>query len=133
MNYPEDCIRITETAAQSRYPSYLLENSILGFDHCLIGGMIASSWNLGPVLNDSLSHHHHPESALEENRRLTAMIAIGNLFANTLMADAPAAEGLENRISNELLDQVGLNWNVLTDQVDVILEEIEKAKIFLKV
>ncbi len=39
------------------------ERSILGFDHAVVGGLVAQKWNLPAVLQEVVREHHSPTSA----------------------------------------------------------------------
>ncbi len=133
MSYPDDYAQILKSTALKQTPSCLAENAILGFDHCMIGGMIAEKWHLGPVFSDSLRHHHNPDEATEENSQLTAIVALGNIYANIMKAGSSPNCYLENQMINDLREQVGVSWSTLFEQSEAILEKIENAKIFLQV
>lgn len=129
MSYPDEYNRIFETAGLQHY---LIEDSTFGFDHCKIGEMIAQKWNLDSALIDSICHHHHPDEALEENRLLTAIVALGNIYANMVVEPSIRCRS-DSQIIDDLVKKINISWPTLVDQKDTIVDEIEQAKIFLKV
>jgi HD-like signal output (HDOD) protein len=109
------------------------EKKIFGIDHCVVGKMIAENWCLSETIQDSLCHHHNPEEAKEENRQLTAIVALANTYANIFDIGSSGDPFPEDPMDTYLLEQVGLSWTKFSELGETVLNEIEKAKIFLQV
>ena len=58
-----------------------MELETFGFDHTMVGEALLHSWNLSSSLEEVVRWHHEPTSAREEDRVLTALVALGNLLA----------------------------------------------------
>lgn len=114
-------------------PLHRAENMIFGIDHCVVGKMIAENWRLSKAIQDSLCHHHNPEDVKEENRQLTAIVALANAYANIFKIGSSGDPFPEDPMDTYLLEQVGLSWTKFSELGETILDEIEKAKIFLQV
>ncbi len=114
-------------------PLHRAENRIFGLDHCVVGKMIAENWRLSEAIQDSLCHHHNPEDVKEENRQLTAIVALANTYANIFDIGSSGDPFPEDPMDTYLLEQVGLSWTKFSELGETILDEIEKAKIFLQV
>ncbi|MCK8604310.1 HDOD domain-containing protein [Syntrophobacteraceae bacterium DRH4] len=56
------------------------EEMILGTDHAIVGGIIASSWKLPNVVIASIRHHHAPEEG-GEFRRNAAVVCAADVIA----------------------------------------------------
>lgn len=57
------------------------ELDTFGFDHTMVGEALLLSWNLPAGLVHAVRHHHDPAHAPEEDRVLTALVALGNQLA----------------------------------------------------
>jgi len=125
--------RILQKAELLGLPHDSVENDVLGLDHCIVGEMIAEKWHLGALLNDALRHHHQPALAAQENQQLTSIIALGDAYANLIASEVPPSALPDHPVLADLLDQVGIPWSVLYEQKNNILNEIDKAKIFLRI
>jgi HD-like signal output (HDOD) protein len=114
-------------------PLHLAENMIFGVDHCVVGKMIAENWSLSDTIQDSLCRHHNPEEAKGENRQLIAIVALANTYANIFEIGSSGDPFPEDPMDTCLLEQVGLSWTKFSELGETVLDEIEKAKIFLQV
>jgi putative nucleotidyltransferase with HDIG domain len=57
------------------------ELELFGFDHAMVGEALLHAWNLPRSLGNSIRWHHDPAHAPEEDRALTAFVALGNQLA----------------------------------------------------
>jgi len=71
------------------------EKESLGGDHTEVGGALAESWGLPPLLVESIRLHEHPDDAPENLRPLIRTVAAG----------AFAAELIENPMDNERVSE----------------------------
>jgi len=133
ISYPNEYARILESDDLEQNPSCFVEDVILGFDHCMVGGLSTEKWRLDQALNDTLCYHHNPDEAREENRQLAAIVALGNIYANIIMEGSSTSYYSGSQMLNYLPGQVGVEWSTLSDFRETILDEIEKAKVFLQV
>lgn len=109
------------------------EGVILGFDHGVAGQMIAKKWQLNSTLVEALYHHHAPEMASEENRRLVTVVALANVFANIFEIGSAGDLFPENSFILNNLDSVGMRWSDLASLLDTVTGEINKAQVFLHI
>ncbi len=82
-----------------------------------------------------MSHHHDPDEADEENSQLISIVALGDIYSNIIEIETPEEEDSvpEEPILNGLLERIGVSWATLSGLHGPIIEEIEKAKIFLQI
>jgi len=130
--FPNEYNNALEIAKSKKIQLYQVENLILGSNHCLIGRMIAKKWKLNEILAEAMYLHHSPEKANEENRQVTSIVAIANIYAN--MLEMGSAKGLytDEKTLINLLNSLGIDFSRLSDISRNITEEIENAKIFLQ-
>lgn len=130
--FPDEYVRTLELAKLQKNTLQGAENTNLGIDHCDVGKMIADKWHLSETMNDSLSHHHSLDEAKDENRQLVAIVALANTYTNVFETELSEIRVEENPLLVYLLEQVGVSWNTLSDLTETVLNEIEKAKVFLQ-
>ncbi|MEM1210400.1 MAG: GGDEF domain-containing protein [Planctomycetota bacterium] len=84
------------------------ERQALGIDHSEVGGKLAESWNLPPLLIAPIRYHHCPESAPEEVRALVECVAVGNDVAELFLREGQEAEASE-RCFNAITATIGVS------------------------
>jgi HD-like signal output (HDOD) protein len=95
--------------------------------------MIAKKWHLGSTLVETLSHHHNPDDSSEADRDFVFIISLANQFANYLRIGNAGDCVTSNQEIEYLNGKVGANWTMLYEMSENVLDEIEKAKIFLEI
>jgi len=68
---------------------YRLEQNHIGFDHAMIGGSVATHWQLPAMLVETIRYHHEPEKA-KAFAKQTAIVHIANSLA--VLAELNATE-----------------------------------------
>ena len=58
---------IIKLVTLNRLPFLEAEESVLGFNHCTIGGKLAEKWNFPDALIETIKYHHSPRKAQESN------------------------------------------------------------------
>jgi len=132
--FPDEYRRVLDESYSAQRPLQDLERELLGIDHCSVGELIAQKWQLGANLIESLGYHHQPDGVSQTNRLFVTLVALANSYAN-LLKIGTAGDVAENHhpIIPSLLEQSGLDWTILNNLRDQVLEAIEKAKIFLEI
>ena len=128
--FPGEYVKALELARLDQIPLYHAENELLEIDHCMVGGLIAEKWQLSRALVDTLSHHHDPDEADEENSQLISIVALGDINSNIIEIETPEEKDAvpEEPILNDLLERIGVSRATLSGLHEPIIEEIEKAK-----
>jgi HD-like signal output (HDOD) protein len=125
--------QVWENARREQYSLFQSESNFFGFDHCAVGGMIAEKWRLGPPLVESLSHHHHPNESSETTREFVSIVSLSNQLANNFNIGNAGDLFIDQPMMSSLIGRMGFDREALTDLHAMILNEIEKAKVFLEV
>jgi putative nucleotidyltransferase with HDIG domain len=90
------------------------ERNLFGTDHGVIGGWLAQSWGLPQGIVKSITHHHMPESALEEP--LVAVAHVSDVLSNALdLAHSPDSKVLW--LSHASCAALGLTWGPESQQL----------------
>ena len=131
--FPEEYHQAWETAEKDQITLRHYESKLLGMDHCTVGCMIAKKWRLGSTLVETLSHHHNPDDSSEVDRDFVFIVSLANRFANYLRIGNAGGCVTHNQEIEYLNSKVGANWTMLHEMGETVLDEIEKAKIFLEI
>ncbi len=131
--FSEEYLRAIEVAKADGNRIFDAEESILGINHCLVGGMIGGKWELGASLRDCLHHHHHPERAPEESRMLVNVVALADNFTHAYEKDPAEGNPLADLRLSSSIQRTGVAVEDLAQVRDKVLAEIDKAKVFLQV
>jgi HD-like signal output (HDOD) protein len=120
-------------ALKSSQPLFNQELSSFGLDHGEVGGMIADKWNLSQILRAGLCHHHFPEQADPSTQTLVCLVSLANFYVNRFAIGTSGDPRPDEDLRDRILAMTGFkNEEILAMRVD-LMEEIEKAKIFLNV
>lgn len=112
---------------------YKSESMMTGFDHGMVGKMIAEKWQLSESLVELLGFHHDFASGSEQHQDLIAVVALANMYAN--LYDFGSAGDFFPEVSAlpDILKIVGLSWYDVAALHDTVQDELEKAQVFLQV
>lgn len=131
--FPDEYSKALELTKIENVPLHEAEDTVFATDHCTVGGMIADKWQLSGTLTDVLCHHHDPEKASDEHSLLVAIVALGNIYSNTIEIGSAGDSVHDEPMTNYLLEKVGISWDKLSGLYETIVDEIEKAQIFLQI
>lgn len=131
--FPGQYVQALDLVKLEQGPLHLAENKVLGIDHCLVGKMIAEKWHLSETIKNTLSCHHNPGEGGEEDRQFIAIVALANTYANIFDIGSSGDPFPEDSVVMSLLKKVGVSWASLSGLGETVLDEIEKARVFLQV
>lgn len=109
-----------------------VELEVIGITHQDVGLQIAEKWSLNPFLTSCISRHHDFNIEMVEDERI-AFVALADMYCNLHVAEHSGNmfPNLTRQVA--LLEVTGLAWEDLLKQEEDIANEIERAKVFLKV
>jgi HD-like signal output (HDOD) protein len=131
--FADEYYQALDMAKRSRWPLAHAEGVVFGIDHGAIGGMIAEKWRLSPALIEALSFHHRPEEAQDGQHQLVFIVALADIFAQLMDIGSSGETRRNNFLAEYLRKQVEVDWSVLYDLRETVVNEIDKAKIFLEI
>ena len=131
--FPEQYLKTLKHSGHDQQPLVHAENETFGVDHCGVGGLIAEKWQLGKALVQSLACHHDPDEAEPDDRLFVAIVALANRFANLWQIGSSGDAFEDPAMMVGFLAQADVDESVGDDLRERVLEEIEKAKIFLEI
>jgi HD-like signal output (HDOD) protein len=133
MTITDNYERVCQAAQNGQEALFRYEAGALGFDHGTIGRMVGEKWKLGPLLIDSLSHHHQPELGSEGSREILAVIALANRLAIHLNIGNAGDHFTDMDQVEALMDEIGVDGSLLADLQSTACNEIDRAKYFLDI
>jgi HD-like signal output (HDOD) protein len=113
-------------------PLYKSEEQIMLVNHAMVGKLIIENWRLGENLSDAVCFHHNLGEYTGTHRDLVVTVAIANLFSNTYELGF-SGDRYPETLSDEVLGEMGVDWEYLESIEDTVKAEIEKAQVFLQV
>ncbi|MGQ0628279.1 MAG: HDOD domain-containing protein [Phycisphaerales bacterium] len=94
------------------------EQAALGFTHTQVGAELARKWNLSPLYEAAIAHHHDADQAPDEARTIVRAVAIGMLIAEILNSASPVQAMAE-------LHQKAEEWfGIIPDQLEAVLNKV---------
>jgi putative nucleotidyltransferase with HDIG domain len=128
----EEFVQAMSQADREHIPLYKAEEEHIGFDHCNAGLIIGSAWKFGAEILDVIKCHHAPESCAQESVSLVYTVSAANFYVNSNGIGFSGSR-YPDKIPAKILDYLGMSWDGLDAMHGDLLQEIEKAKIFLKI
>lgn len=132
--FGDEYIEALNIAKFEQLPLKEVEADVMGIDHQEVGLMIADKWKLNKVITRCIGFHHEPDEIQKgDYSQQLALIALGNIYTNILdhgyAGDPfPSVEEVDR-----LLQSVGLTWKDYGSIGGRVVEEIQKAEIFLRI
>lgn len=106
------------------------EREVMGFDHADVGGELARQWNLPPLLEECIAHHHAIANA-HKHPRETALVHIANVIA--LMAEIDSLDPADvEPVDPRAWELAGLNEDGMESIVRAVQSEADEVmKLFI--
>ncbi|MDR1586706.1 MAG: HDOD domain-containing protein [Treponema sp.] len=123
---------LTVSAAdRERVSLFRAEEKTLGMNHCGVGAMIVKAWKLeGPVGETILNHHNYAEYS-GKYRDILFSVAAANRFA-VVSEIGFSGDRYPEKTGGGIWEALDVPRDVFEGMSKTVNEEIEKAKVFLK-
>ena len=125
-------VQAMSQADRDRIPLHRAEAACIGFDHAAAGLLIGEAWKFGGEILDAIKCHHAPESCAKENIPFVYTVAAADYYVNTNGIGFSGSR-YPQMVSEAVLSWLGISLDSLEAMHGELLQEIEKAKIFLKI
>jgi putative nucleotidyltransferase with HDIG domain len=119
------------TADRERLSLYKAEDKILGINHNAAGAMIVKAWKLAGPVGEAIAQHHNFAEYSGEHKDIVYSIIAANRFAS-IMEIGFSGDRYPEKTQDQLWETLGVDRNVFEGIEKTVNEEIEKAKVFLK-
>jgi len=127
-----DYLLTVSAADRGQKSLFAEEDSSLGINHCIAGSMIAKAWNIdGPIAN-VIANHHNLAGYSGSDKNILYNVAIANYFAS-IHETGFSGDRFPEKPDAKIWKESGINENTFEELKETILDEIEKAKIFLNI
>jgi len=127
----EDYIAAMSISDRDHIPLYRSEKQAMGIDHGDVGTMIGNSWKLGGEILDAISYHHKLEEYEGKHQDILITVVMANYFANAFEIGF-SGDRYPERAPLSVIEHLGTSIDYLEEIEEKVTEEIEKARIFLK-
>jgi putative nucleotidyltransferase with HDIG domain len=128
---PEDYLVALQASGDQRISLVQAEAATLEFTHTDAGALIINAWKLSEDIRDVVAYHHSPLDYQGSFRDLVFTVLVADYFANILEIGFSG-----NRFPTpppaEVYRTLGLKWLQVEALEDQVRQEIERAKVFLK-
>jgi putative nucleotidyltransferase with HDIG domain len=127
----KDYMLTVSAADRERISLFRAEDRTLGISHNAVGSIIVKAWRLEGAVGDVIVHHHECTGYTGSHRDVLYSVAVANRFA-TILDIGFSGDRYPDKIDPSVWQTLGVQKDVF-DAIDkTVNEEIEKAKIFLK-
>jgi len=80
--HPEFIDKIKSICAQKGIPADIFEKLLAGVNHGEVGALIAEKWNFPNVIVSVIRHHHEPDLAPDETKKLTSLVYLSDMLSH---------------------------------------------------
>ena len=119
-------------ADRERVPLYRAEQERVGFDHARAGLIIGSAWKFDDEILDTIQNHHSSDFFAGDNASFVYSVCVANYYVNTNGIGFSGSRYPE-KPPEAAMESLGISWDDIEKMHDELVQEIEKAKIFLKI
>jgi putative nucleotidyltransferase with HDIG domain len=128
---PQSYLEALEASAEQRISLFQAEAQVLEFTHADAGALIISAWQLSDDIKDVVAFHHTPLEYGGPYKNLVFTVLIADYFAN-VMEIGFSGNRFPSAPSAEIYRSLNLTWSQVETLEPQVRQEIERAKIFLK-
>ena len=90
------------------------------------------NWKLGDDILDVALYHHNPLEYRGQHKDLLYTVVLANYFAN-IMEIGFSGDRHPVKPPPEVFSRLGITWAQVEALDDQVMQEIERAKVFLKI
>jgi HD-like signal output (HDOD) protein len=103
--------KIITLAKDNAWPAQRAEREILGYDHALVGGLLAQRWRFPPLVVDLIRNHHQRTDHLEPGSQESQVRGLLDLADGIVRGEGLGANGdfSSTEIPEEMWFPLGLN------------------------
>jgi len=127
----KDYMLTISAADRERIALFRTEDETLGINHCSAGAMIVKAWKLQGPVGEAIINHHNCAGYSGEYKDILFSIAVANRFAS-ITEIGFSGDRYPEKIDGAIWNTLGIRLDVFDAIEKTVNEEIEKAKIFLK-
>ena len=130
--YEKEYLLTLSTSDRDKISLHLAEENTFGFDHCDAGAAIIKAWKLEGTVADVISYHHRFNDYSGESEDILYNVIAANYFASVSEIGF-SGNRYPQKIDDFIWDKLGIDKDFFFEIETSVKEEIEKAKVFLKI
>jgi putative nucleotidyltransferase with HDIG domain len=115
-------LQVVELVRRKRMSFREAEQETLGTSHAEVGALVADHWNLAPVLQDVILHHHEPSTAQVEPR-LSAVVGLADGVCSILGVGA-GLDATDSQLDDWSLELLGLDPGRFQEALDETMRRL---------
>lgn len=131
--FPDEYLKALRLTQDGKGSLYQTESAVFGINHCIVGKMIAEKWKLSEPMMSALSHHHHPQQSNQDFQMMINAVALADTYGNMIEKGTDEERLATDPTIASFLKTTGVPLETLLDLQETVVEEVEKAKVFLQV
>ncbi len=128
---PDSYLEALQASADQRISLFQAENQTLEFTHADAGALIIDAWKLSDDIKDVVAFHHVPLEYSGAHKELVFTVLIADYFAN-IMEIGFSGNRFPATPPAEVYKCLNLTWLQVEGLEPQVRQEIERAKVFLK-
>lgn len=130
--FPQEYLSAISTSDREKTPLNIIESKLFGFDHQHTGELISEHWKIEGAIRDSIAFHHRADEYEGENPMAVYAVAIAD-YVSLYLERGFAGNRFPVEPDDRIYQKLGIDFDQLEKLKDYIKEEIDKAKVFLKI
>ena len=80
--HPELINKIKDVCVQKGIPANIFEKLVAGVSHGEVGALIAEKWNFPDVMASVIRHHHEPDMAQADTKKITSLVYLSDMLCH---------------------------------------------------
>lgn len=128
---PKEYMAAIATSDRNKESLNRTEMRLFSFDHQEIGGDVAAHWKISGGIRDAIMFHHQSSDYAGEYRQLVFTVAAAD-YMSLYLERGFAGNRYPEEPSDEVYKELGITFDQIEAFSSDIKNEIEKARIFLK-
>jgi len=127
LKFPDRYGALIRSVYNEQIDGLSMELDTFGFDHAMVGEALLHSWNIASGIEQAARWHHDPMQASPEQRKLVALVALGNQMALCQKIGLGRPESLAPATA-EALEILEIDDAILESHRDTVLEALDRDK-----
>jgi putative nucleotidyltransferase with HDIG domain len=129
--FADDYIATMALSDRQKMPLHTAETESMQINHTEVGLMIGDAWKLGEDIKECIQYHHGYLEYEGKNKDLLFTVVFANYFANIAELGF-SGDRYPEKVDSSVTESLQVSIDYLDEVEDAVLEQIEKARIFLQ-
>jgi len=128
---PKDFQATEQYAEEHQLSSHRAEEKTLGYTHAELGGLLARTWKLPPVICNAIDYHHCPLDS--ENDVYAYVTHLADYLAHLTFDPPGDLQRTESLLVRETFDVLDISQDELQPLKEALIQEYVKAETFMHI